>query len=89
MLEKIEYGGCIFQIDRERPNWRFKGGSPKMAPKPDPAPTPESIDTAAVAAGESEARLRKKKMGRSGLILTSGGLGVDTKTTDSKKSLLG
>ena len=46
MIEKIQYNGYEFQIDREQPWLRFKGSSPKAAtppPAPDPSPTPQSL----------------------------------------------
>ena len=59
-------------------------GKTKLPPVSDPIPTPEEIDTQALAKGEAERRRLKSRKGRRSTILTEGSLGVN-----EKKSLLG
>ncbi len=79
-----------FQYDVERPFWRFLGGgSPskaKLPPVASPAPTPQSIDEGALAAGESERLQVRKRKGRRSTILTESTLGS---TGVERQSLLG
>ena len=88
MLEQIKYNGYIFQVDRDRMNLRFKGGSaPKLAPAPDPIPTPESIDLEVAKKGDAERRRLSGIKGRAGTILTeTDNLGV---TAQAKSPILG
>jgi hypothetical protein len=91
MIELIEYNGYWFQVDVETPFVRFKrSSSPKLPARPAPTPTPESIQDTSLAAGEREARLRKRQKGRRSTILTEGGLGIpENQGLEQKKSLLG
>ena len=82
----IERNGYLFEVDFSHPYRRFKGKSAKLPRRADPAPTPESVQEGAAAAGETERLLLKKKKGRRSTILTEGGLGT---TQPQKSSVLG
>ena len=89
MIEQIERNGYQFQIDLSHPMRRFKGGGKARLPAtPAPAPTPESIQEGAGAAGARERQLLKKKKGRRSTILTSEG-GLGNSAPAEKASLLG
>ncbi len=73
----------------EQPNVRFLGGGSKqkLPPPADPAPTPESVQEGAGAAGGRERGIAKRRKGRRSLVLTEGGLGATEPA--QKKSVLG
>ena len=80
MIEIIYRNGYEFQIDRERPNVRFKGGGVKTPPVPDPAPIPQEDDTVE----DETIRRAVRKSGRRNSIITG-----NLRPTPTRKTILG
>ena len=73
MIETVIYNGYEFQIDREHPSWRFKGGSKPKPIAPTPvAPTPVELDEEIKQKDRDKRRQRASQSGRQGTILNQG-----------------
>ena len=88
-IEKCIRNGYEFQCDFKRPFVRFLGGGSErtaLPPVADPIPTPEDIETQALAKGQAERGKIRARKGRVGTILTEATLGT---TTPTKSPILG
>ena len=81
--------GLAFQIDFERPQWRFKGPAPKSVEPPrlpSVLPPPSEIISQAAAVGEREGSRFRRRSGRRSTRLTTG---VLVPANIERKTLLG